>query len=80
MAAKKAEPVDFEHSLQELEQLVEKLEQGDLKLEEALQQFERGIRLVQSCQSALQTAERRVEQLLETDRGTVDIVPFSDND
>ena len=56
---------DFEKSLGELESLVEKLEQGDIPLEEALKQFERGVELARSCQTALKDAELKVQTLLE---------------
>ncbi|MGH8494992.1 MAG: exodeoxyribonuclease VII small subunit [Gammaproteobacteria bacterium] len=55
---------DFETALAELESLVERMEQGDLSLEDTLKQFERGIRLTRSCQTALKAAEQRVEILL----------------
>ena len=48
----------------ELESLVERLEQGDLPLEESLKAFERGVQLTRSCQSALKDAEQKVEILL----------------
>jgi exodeoxyribonuclease VII small subunit len=77
MAARKSttQTIDFEKSLSELEQLVEKMEQGELTLEQALKQFERGIELARTCQTALQQAEQKVEQLLEKN-GQTDIVPF----
>ena len=56
--------VDFEAAMTELETLVERLETGDLPLEESLQAFERGIALTRSCQSALKDAEQKVEVLL----------------
>ncbi len=56
---------DFEQALAELEALVEKLESGDLPLEEALKQFERGIELTRVCQRSLKDAEIKVAQLLE---------------
>lgn len=59
-----AEP-DFEKSLAELESLVEKMEKGDLSLEESLLAFERGVQLTRSCQQALASAEQKVQQLLE---------------
>ncbi len=62
MPRKKAN-IDFEKSLHELETLVEKLEQGDLPLEAALQQFERGIALTRTCQQALKDAEQKVKIL-----------------
>jgi exodeoxyribonuclease VII small subunit len=62
---KKSDKVpDFEQSLTELEALVAKLEQGDVPLEEALQTFERGVALTRQCQSALRTAQQKVEVLL----------------
>lgn len=59
-----AEKFDFEGALAELEQLVEQMEQGELSLEESLQQFERGIALTRACQQALQAAEQKVQILL----------------
>jgi exodeoxyribonuclease VII small subunit len=55
---------DFERSLAELEGIVEKLEQGDLSLDESLRHFERGVQLTRVCQSALKQAEQKVEILL----------------
>ena len=58
---KEASPVaDFEHSLDELEQLVERMETGDLSLEESLAAYERGVALYRKCQSALEQAELRL--------------------
>ena len=54
---------DFEKSITELESLVEKLEGGDLSLEESLKAFERGVRLTRECQGALEAAETKVEIL-----------------
>ena len=50
--------------MQDLEQIVERLEQGDLSLEESLAAFERGVLLTRTCQSALKEAEQKVEILL----------------
>jgi exodeoxyribonuclease VII small subunit len=61
----KEEPkLDFETAMRDLEELVERLEQGDLPLEESLAAFERGVMLTRSCQSALKEAEQKVEILL----------------
>lgn len=74
MARKKA-AVDFEKSLAELQQLVERLEGGELSLEDSLACFEQGIRLTCDCQAALSQAEQKVQILLE--RGdTLEQVPF----
>lgn len=75
MAAKKSASIDFEKTLQELEELVEQMERGELTLEESLKRFERGIELARTCQSALQVAEQRVEQVIEKN-AQVKIVPF----
>jgi len=66
LSVKKSRTADFEQSMRELEALVERLEQGDLPLEEALKQFERGIALTKACQAALKTAEHKVEILLKS--------------
>lgn len=58
-----AEP-DFEAQLKELEALVEKMEQGDLPLEESLKAFERGVQLARACQKTLGEAEQKVKILL----------------
>ena len=55
---------DFEASLAELEAIVEKLEQGELSLDDSLKQFERGVQLTRVCQAALTQAEQKVEILL----------------
>ena len=47
----------------ELEAIVERLEHGDLPLEESLRQFERGVALTRSCQAALKQAEQKVQAL-----------------
>lgn len=60
----KKEKLNFEASLNELEELVEQLEQGDQTLESSLKSFERGVELTRNCQTALQDAEQRVEQLI----------------
>ncbi|MBC7984781.1 MAG: exodeoxyribonuclease VII small subunit [Candidatus Obscuribacterales bacterium] len=55
---------DLEKALTELEQIVERLEAGDLSLDESLKQFERGVQLTRQCQTALRTAEQKVDILL----------------
>ncbi|MEO5566597.1 MAG: exodeoxyribonuclease VII small subunit [Luteimonas sp.] len=65
MASKPApSPVaDFELSLDALEQLVEKMEHGDMSLEESLAAYESGVGLYRRCQTALEQAELRVRLL-----------------
>jgi exodeoxyribonuclease VII small subunit len=67
-AAANTPPVaDFERSLDELEQLVARMEGGELSLDESLASFERGIGLFRHCQQSLQQAELRVRLLLDPD-------------
>ena len=54
----------LEVALRELEQVVERLETGEMPLEQALEQFEQGVRLTRECQAALKEAEQKVEILL----------------
>jgi exodeoxyribonuclease VII small subunit len=61
---KKNTVFDFERSMREIETLVEKMEAGDLSLEESLKQFERGVQLTHACQKALSEAEQKVQILL----------------
>lgn len=81
VARVKAKPKlpDFEQSLAELEALVAKLEQGDVPLEDALKTFERGVALTRQCQTALRSAQQKVEVLL-TRNGEESIESFADDE
>jgi exodeoxyribonuclease VII small subunit len=63
-AEKDPKPVDFETAMRDLEEIVARLEKGDLALEESLAAFERGVMLTRTCQVALKEAEQKVEILL----------------
>ena len=65
----------FEQALAELEAVVERLESGELSLEQSLKHFERGIALTRACQKSLAEAEQRVKVLMETD-GRERLAPF----
>jgi len=56
--------IDFESSLQQLEEIVNKMEQGQLSLEQSLDAFEQGVKLTRECQSTLKNAEQRVSTLI----------------
>ena len=56
---------DFERNLTELEKVVERLEQGDLSLEESVKLFEEGVKLSASCKQELEAAEGKVQILME---------------
>jgi len=56
-------PISFESAMIELEELVTKIETGNLSLEDSLKEFESGIKLSRVCQAALKDAENRVKIL-----------------
>lgn len=64
-------PFEFETALSELEQLVARMESGELSLEDSLRAFEQGIKLTRQCQQALTSAEQRVQILLEQNGSSV---------
>ena len=67
---------DFETALKRLEEIVKKLENGELLLDSALELFEEGIKLSRFCHTKLEQAERRVEILLKNSSGQPHAVPF----
>jgi len=74
--SKKTEPgPDFEKTLAELEQLVKRLEEGDLSLDESLSGFKHGIELTRQCQAALDNAQQTVE-LLTNNQDEDSLQPF----
>jgi len=64
MARKKIENLSFEESLNELEEIVQSLEQGELSLADSMTLFERGLNLSQASQNKLQDAEQKIQILL----------------
>ena len=74
MARKRSEL--FEEALKKLQDLVEKLEKGDLPLEEAMECFAEGIRVSQFCHNKLEEAEKKVEMLLKDQQGGWASAPF----
>ncbi len=75
--SKTASQPDFETALHELETLVQLMESGDLLLETALQEFERGVQLTRLCQDRLKVAEQRVAVL--NANGEEQALPPQDN-
>jgi exodeoxyribonuclease VII small subunit len=67
--ARKPKEAGFETTLAELEELVARMEAGDLPLEEAMRSFERGVQLTRECQAALQAAQQRVQVLMQRATG-----------
>lgn len=74
--AGEAAPLRFDEALAELEQIVSRLEQGDLPLESALETFERGVALVRQLTEALGAAEARIEVLTRDNAGTLQRRPL----
>lgn len=70
--------VDFEKTMRELEKLVERMERGDLSLEDSLKDFERGVELTRLCQTALKNAEQKVQVLLKS-AGKDLLTPFEED-
>ena len=68
---------DFESAMKALEEIVGKLEAGDLPLEQALALFEEGVQISRFCNSKLDAAERRVEILLKNERGELKPTEFA---
>ncbi len=66
----------FEEALKELEEIVNRLEQGEIPLEEALQLFEQGVKLSRWCHTKLDEAQKRVEVLLKDEAGKMKARPF----
>ncbi|MEY1661065.1 exodeoxyribonuclease VII small subunit [Isoalcanivorax beigongshangi] len=77
--AAKPKPLQLEQALATLDTLVERMESGELSLEESLKAFEEGIRLTRECQQALQQAEQKVRILL-TPQAGAEPTPFHDED
>lgn len=59
--------IDFEASLNELEQIVAQLEREDITLDESIKLFERGMELTDICRKALKTAKQKIETLTEAE-------------
>jgi exodeoxyribonuclease VII small subunit len=79
MVATKRTTPNFEQALTELERLVERMETGELSLEESLKTFERGVELSRTCQRALDAAEQRI-QILTEQNGRFEEKPFQTDD
>lgn len=77
---RKRQAIDFEKALAELETQVQRLESGELPLEDALQAFEAGIRLSRECQLALAEAEQKVKLLMTRADGSAAVQEFEADD
>ncbi|WP_435171113.1 exodeoxyribonuclease VII small subunit [Paenibacillus glycanilyticus] len=71
MALKAAEnsELSFEEAMEQLEKIVERLENGDVPLETAIDLFQEGMKLSQLCGGKLEQVERKIEVLIESEQG-----------
>lgn len=79
-APKKQSEQSFEKMFSELEAVVEKLEAGDLTLDESLALFQRGMELAKQCGVMLDTAELRVKELVPNAEGNLVAVEYDEDD
>lgn len=75
-AGERASEPTFEQALRRLEEIVGRLESGELTLDESLALFEEGVRLSRVCSARLAEAERRIERLIERSDGTLSAEPL----
>ena len=73
MAKKDQEKKKFEQALKELEKVVERLESGELSLEESLAAFEEGVKLVNLCNQKLTEVEKKIELLVKDKEGKLQL-------
>ena len=71
---------NFEKALADLENIVQRLDENDLSLDEALSLFEEGIKLSRFCSQKLDAVENKVEILLRDDEGSLKEEPFKNSD
>lgn len=74
-AASHESDFDFEQAIEDLENLVSTMEDGELSLENSLKSFEEGIQLTRKCQTALSAAEQRVQVLINEKGDTEELDP-----
>jgi len=78
MAHKEAVDKNFESALEELEQVVEQLESGELSLEDSLSAFEKGVGLVRFCNQKLNEVEKKIEMLVRDKEGKLQLKVLAD--
>lgn len=67
----KIEKLDFENTLKDLEEIIQQLEKGELNLEESIQKYEEGMKLVKNCNDFLENAEKRITKLIKNQDGKI---------
>ncbi|MEM6750471.1 MAG: exodeoxyribonuclease VII small subunit [Planctomycetota bacterium] len=66
----------FEAALERLESIIDRIESGEAGLEQAIAEYEAGVKLVNRCRGILDKAEQRIAQLVEGDDGSVSTQPM----
>lgn len=79
MTKKTAKSPSLEQSLEEITGLIEKMEGGELTLEQSLHDFERGITLIKNCQKILSEAEQKVQILIQQNQHD-ELEPYGEDD
>ena len=65
--------LNFEQAIDELTEIVSKIEQGQIPLQDSLEQYEKGMTLIKSCREILSDAEKRIEKISETEAKSKDV-------
>lgn len=74
----KADELSYEQAIDRLEALIERIESGEIGLEESLKQYEAGMALIRRCRAILSTAERKIAELTVGDDGTLTVAEEED--
>jgi exodeoxyribonuclease VII small subunit len=77
---KEIKEIEFEAAMKKLESIVQNLEEGELSLEDALKQYEEGVRMADVCTKRLTEAEKKVEVLMKMGAGKFKNVPFEESE
>ena len=76
----KSKKLKFEDAIEQLEQIIEGIESGDIGLEDSLAQYEKGMKLINQCRAILGTAEKRIAKLTADAEGKLSISEDQEND
>ncbi len=66
------ENATFEESLSQLEEIVEKLENGDVSLDSAIEEFDKAMKLIKTCDEKLNNAEKSIAKIVEENNDIID--------
>ena len=73
MSETKEPKLTFEQALERLERIVAEIEQGEVSLEQSIEKYAQGIKLVEQCRGILDSAERKIQQLARKQDGQVEV-------